>query len=163
MVKRLATALGNAPRMQVGVLPIGRLPGGEPQVMLITSRETRRWVIPKGWPMKGRKPHEAGAQEAFEEAGLVGRVGKRAIGQYAYDKRLGDDHVITCLVQVFPFEVRKRRKIWPEMEQRHQRWFTVADAADAVAEPGLAAIIRSVGNAEPEDAALGLGEVSATE
>lgn len=160
MVKLRSAEFGAAPRMQVGVLPIARLPGGDPFVLLVTSRETRRWVIPKGWPMKGLKPHEAAMREAYEEAGLVGRVGKRAVGQYSYDKRLKGDKVITCLVQVFPFAVRKRRKTWPEMEQRIARWFTVAEAANAVAEPGLAAIIRALTNAEPEDAGSVMDEVS---
>ena len=163
MVKMRSAEVGAAPRMQVGVLPIARLPGGDPHVLLVTSRETRRWVIPKGWPMKGRKPHEAAAQEAFEEAGLIGRVGKRALGRFAYDKRLKGDRVITCLVQVFPFAVRKQRKDWPEKEQRVARWFTIAEAAGAVTEPGLAAIIRALANAEPEDAASVMDEVSSAD
>jgi 8-oxo-dGTP pyrophosphatase MutT (NUDIX family) len=163
MVKIRSAEVGAAPRMQVGVLPIARLPGGDPHVLLITSRETRRWVIPKGWPMKGLKPHEAAAQEALEEAGLIGRVGKRALGQYAYDKRLKGDKVITCLVQVFPFAVRKQRKTWLEMDQRVIRWFTVAAAAGAVAEPGLAAIIRALTNAEAEDASSEMDEVSSAD
>lgn len=155
--------IGAAPRMQVGVLPIARLPGGDPHILLVTSRETRRWVIPKGWPMKGLKAYEAGAREAYEEAGLIGRVGKQALGQYAYDKRLKGDKVITCLVQVFPFAVRKQRKTWPEKEQRTGRWFTIAEAAKAVTEPGLAAIIRALANAEPEDAGSVMDEVSSAD
>ena len=160
MVKMRSADHGHAPRMQVGALPVARLPGGDPHVLLVTSRETRRWVIPKGWPMKGRKAYEAAAQEALEEAGLIGRVGKRALGQYAYDKRLKGDRLITCLVQVFPFAVRKQRKDWLEKDQRITRWFTVAEAATAVAEPGRAAIIRALANSEPEDAGSVMDEVS---
>ena len=76
------------PRRQVGALPFRRLSDGGFKILLITSRESRRWVIPKGWPMKGRKPYEAAAREAYEEAGLLGEIGKRPLGFYLYEKRL---------------------------------------------------------------------------
>src|ERR671916_612595 len=66
-------------RQQIGALPFTRDNAGRVQVMLVTSRETRRWVIPKGWPMQGKKPHRAAKLEAFEEAGLLGRVGKEPL------------------------------------------------------------------------------------
>lgn len=112
-------------------------------IMLITSRESRRWVIPKGWPMKGRKPYEAAAREAYEEAGLIGSIGKRPLGFYLYEKRLKSRDAVHCQVKVFPLEVRKQLKHWPEQHERDDRWFTPSDAAEAVAEAGLAAIIRS--------------------
>ena len=58
------------------------------EVLLITSRETRRWVIPKGWPIKDLRPHQTAAREAWEEAGIEGRTGARKIGVFDYDKRL---------------------------------------------------------------------------
>ena len=74
---------------------------GKREVMLLTSRETRRWVIPKGWPMKGKKPAQAAAQEAYEEAGLVGEIaGKRPIGTYHYSKRTDQGDVL-CEVRVY--------------------------------------------------------------
>ncbi|MBL7405872.1 NUDIX domain-containing protein, partial [Escherichia coli] len=76
------------PRRQVGALPFRHGRDGKTKILLVTSRESRRWVIPKGWPMKGRKPFEAAAREAYEEAGLRGAVGKRPIGLYLYQKRL---------------------------------------------------------------------------
>lgn len=133
------------PRRQVGVLPLRTLPGGEMQVMLITSRETRRWVVPKGWPMKGLKNYEAAAREAYEEAGLIGRVGRRALGSYFYQKRLKSRDTVLCQVQVFRLEVRKQLKTWPEQHERDCRWFSVPDAAEAVTEAGLAALIRAAG------------------
>jgi len=132
------------PRRQVGVLPIRRGRDGAVKVLLVTSRESRRWVIPKGWPMKGRKPFEAAAQEAYEEAGLRGSVGKRPLGYYLYEKRLKNLEAVTCQVKVFPLRVRKQLKHFPEEHQRELRWFTPAEAAEAVTEPGLAAIIRAV-------------------
>lgn len=150
-LKALAGALtgwserNGEPRRQVGVLPLRTLPGGEMQVMLITSRETRRWVVPKGWPMKGLKNYEAAAREAYEEAGLIGRVGRRALGSYFYQKRLKSRDTVLCQVQVFRLEVRKQLKTWPEQHERDCRWFSVPDAAEAVTEAGLAALIRAAG------------------
>lgn len=131
------------PRRQVGALPfrIGR--DGTPKVLLVTSRESRRWVIPKGWPMKGRKPFEAAAREAYEEAGLRGVIGKRPIGHYLYQKRLKNLDAVQCQVKVFPLKVRKQLERFPEENQRDLRWFTPAEAAEAVSEPGLAALIRA--------------------
>src|SRR3954447_18743086 len=82
------------PRQQVGTLPFRFDDEGRLRVMLITSRESRRWVIPKGWPMRGLKPHRAAEREAYEEAGLEGRIGKTAVGVYTYQKRLPNGPVV---------------------------------------------------------------------
>src|SRR6476619_2038868 len=75
-------------RVQYAALPF-RLNGKtRTEVMLVTSRETRRWIIPKGWPHKGKAPHDSAAREAFEEAGVVGAVGKRAVGSFPYQSTL---------------------------------------------------------------------------
>ena len=97
------------PRQQIAALPF-RFDDGQLRVMLITSRETRRWVIPKGWPMRGLKPHRAAEREAYEEAGLKGHIGKVAVGTYAYEKRLANGLAVPCEVSVFPlarFDVRR--------------------------------------------------------
>lgn len=72
---------------QIAALPLTVGDDGNVRVLLLTSRETKRWVIPKGWPMKGRKPYEAAAQEALEEAGVIGHTKKNPIGSYVYFKR----------------------------------------------------------------------------
>ena len=127
------------PGSQYGVLPFRR--DGMVEVRLITSRETRRWVIPKGWPMKGRKPHTAASREALEEAGVTGRVGKVPIGTYPYTKRLGNGAPLKVQVRVFPLEVLREKSAWPEMHQRERRWFSIEAAAAAVEEPELKEMI----------------------
>ena len=114
------------------------------EVLLISSRGTGRWVIPKGWPIKGFPPHASAAREAFEEAGVGGIIGKGALGQYSYDKQIDGEASIACDVDVFPLEVMIQHPSWPEQGQRELRWFPRDDAAGAVQEPGLARLIRKL-------------------
>src|SRR5215211_9471843 len=130
------------PRPQIGALPFRFDDDGQLRVMLITSRESRRWVIPKGWPMRGLKPHRAAEREAYEEAGLKGHIGKVAVGVYAYEKRLANGLAVPCEVSVFPFQVTSQRKRWPERGQRDGRWFRPDEAADVVQEEGLQHLLR---------------------
>jgi len=131
-------------RLQIAALPFRR-EDGEVRVLLISSRGTKRWVVPKGWPMRGRLPHHAAALEALEEAGLVGRIAVAPIGFYTYPKRLKTGAIQPCEVDVYPLEVAKERKVWPEKGQRTRRWFSIADAAAAVAEPELSRLIAALG------------------
>jgi 8-oxo-dGTP pyrophosphatase MutT (NUDIX family) len=130
------------PRRQIGALPFRVDDQGQLRVMLITSRETRRWVIPKGWPMRGLKPHRAAEREAYEEAGLKGLIGKVAVGVYAYEKRLANGLAVPCQVSVFPLQVTSQRRRWPERGQRDGRWFSPEEAADLVHEEGLQHLLR---------------------
>ncbi|MGI4880461.1 MAG: DUF47 family protein, partial [Janthinobacterium lividum] len=116
---------------------------GSASVLLITSRETRRWVIPKGNLMKGIDPHHAAALEAFEEAGIKGLLCPTSLGSFAYDKRRGDGTTRAAMVDVFPLAVTDESPTWPEQHQRLRQWFRLADAVDAVDEPELKAIIGS--------------------
>jgi 8-oxo-dGTP pyrophosphatase MutT (NUDIX family) len=128
--------------MQFAALPWRIGEGGRRQIMLLTSRETRRWVIPKGWPMKGRKPAEVACQEAYEEAGLIGQViGKRPLGSFHYQKQLAKQERL-CQVRVFSFRVERQLDDWPEKAHRETAWFDAAEAATLVAEVGLAGIIE---------------------
>lgn len=136
--------------VQVAALPLTIGGDGVARVLLLTSRETRRWVIPKGWPMKGLKPHEAAAQEALEEAGVTGQAKKKPIGTYTYFKRR-EAHFDVCRVDVYLLLVKKQLETWREKGQREARWFTLDQAADLVQEPGLVAILRSLGNSLTTD------------
>jgi len=126
--------------VQYGALP-WRLHDGELQILLVTSRHTRRWIIPKGWPMEGRKPSEGAAKEAKEEAGISGDIAKHATGHYIYNKVLRDGTEMPCHVDVFPLHVTKEAQNWDEMDARQRRWFNASDAADAVIEGQLRALI----------------------
>lgn len=129
---------------QVAALPLRRAEDGSWRVMLLTSRDTGRWVIPKGWPMRGMKDHKAAAREAREEAGLVGRIEKKPLGAYEYGKRR-PDRVDSCRVVVFRLVVARQLKSFREKGQRQLHWFKLEEAASLVDEADLQAIIRGVG------------------
>jgi 8-oxo-dGTP pyrophosphatase MutT (NUDIX family) len=130
--------------IQFGALPWRIGERGTREFLLLTSRETHRWVIPKGWPMKGRKPAEVANQEAYEEAGLIGQiVGKKPVGNFHYEKRLAKRAVL-CQVRVFLFRVERQLDDWPERKARETRWVDADDAAAMVEEGGLAEIISAL-------------------
>ncbi len=119
-----------------------RIVKDRPQVLLITSRDTGRWIIPKGWPMDGKTPAQAAHCEAFEEAGVEGRAFDHVLGIYSYEKVLDDDSSpLSCVVAVFPVKVRRLVDDFPEVGQRKRKWMTLSKAADRVHEPDLAHII----------------------
>lgn len=129
--------------LQVGALPVRVGEDGARQVLLLTSRETKRWVIPKGWPMKGRKPWQAAAREALEEAGVVGRARKKSIGNFLYFKRRATS-LDLCRVDVYLLDFAKQLETWREIGQRETRWVALEEAAEMVDEQGLAAILRKI-------------------
>lgn len=137
---KVARAVG----IQYAALPY-RMEGRQVRVLLITSRETHRWVIPKGWPMNGFKPQEAAAVEAAEEAGLIGQIEDEPVGSYRYLKRLKGGEEIAVQVIVFPFLVHGQGEAWKEQGQRAFRWFGYRSAASRVAEPSLRKLIREFG------------------
>ena len=132
---------GPPPRLQVAAL-CWRRSGNGLRVLLVTSRDTGRWVIPKGWPMRNRTEPEAAAREAWEEAGLRGEIAETSVGVYTYRKLLGRGRSVPCVVRVFALEVREMTKRYPETGQRRVKWFAQAKAARRVLEPELAALIR---------------------
>ena len=115
-----------------------------PEILLITSRDTGRWVIPKGWRQKGRSRARSALREAFEEAGIRGTVRKKAVGTYVYEKRIDKKGVTRdCLVDVFLVTFSKQEKKWPERGQRRSTWLKPRVAARKVAEPELKILLRS--------------------
>lgn len=131
------------PREQIAALPVRRLAEGGFEVLLVTSRETRRWIIPKGWPERGLKGYETAALEAYEEAGIVGAISKRAVGTFRYVKRLADKDVL-CEVKVYLLEVEKQAETWREQGQRDFEWVAPEVAADRVEEPGLRSLLLTL-------------------
>jgi len=140
---RLAAEPDREPRAQSAALPWRRAGDGRVEVLLITSRETRRWVIPKGWPIKGLDLARTAAREAFEEAGVRGEVSKKKLGAYHYDKRLRNGRLQHVRVSVFPLFVSNEREVWPERGQREKLWTRPAEAAELVEEPELAELLRA--------------------
>lgn len=125
---------------QVAALPIRRDASGDLQVLLVTSRETCRWVIPKGWPWSDRADHLAAGEEAWEEAGVRGTLDPDVIGTFHYDKRRRND-MLPITVSVYLLTVETISDKWPESHERKRAWFSVAEAAQSIEEPELRAII----------------------
>ena len=128
-------------RIQFAALPYIVI-GGRVEICLITSRATGRWLTPKGWPDKSLAPRDLAAQEAFEEAGLKGKTGKKPLGRYSYVKRLDDGSDVDCEVEVYPLRVDHQVIDWPEKGERRLAWVKQKKAAKLVDNPGLAEIIR---------------------
>ncbi|MBL9046282.1 MAG: NUDIX hydrolase [Tabrizicola sp.] len=135
------SAEGKGVRMQYAAL-CWRDIGSGLEVLLITSRDTGRWVLPKGWPMQGLAPEMAAAQEAWEEAGVEGQVHPVGLGRYGYLKELGDNRAIPCAVVVYSLHVSSLADRFPERAERRREWFTPDAAANLVSEPELAGLIR---------------------
>jgi 8-oxo-dGTP pyrophosphatase MutT (NUDIX family) len=135
--KKLAT------RVQYGALTYRKTKASGIEILLMTSRETKRWIVPKGWPIKGMKPCDSAAQEAYEEAGVRGTVGRRPIGKYTYDKRLDQlSKVVPCEVMVYALRVRRQDGTWPEEGQRELRWCQPDEAIAIADDNGLGILIR---------------------
>ena len=118
---------------------------GRVQVLMITSRETGRWVIPKGWQMPGLSGAQAAMREAWEEAGVEGRAQDRVLGIYAYDKIVLPAPPLHCAVSVYSLPVDALRRRFPERRQRRRKWFDAGAAALLVAEAGLRLILQHIG------------------
>jgi 8-oxo-dGTP pyrophosphatase MutT (NUDIX family) len=132
------------PLKQVGALCVCVTDDEKPLILLVTSRDTGRWVIPKGWPAKRLKAYEAAAREAVEEAGVSGKIGQKPIGSYQYYRpHQSGDQLHT--VSVYVMAVRSALDRWPEADQRERAWFSISTAARRVAEPELRRLIRLFG------------------
>ncbi|MGX9965887.1 NUDIX hydrolase [Roseomonas sp. F4] len=130
-------------RRQCAALPLTGA-DGDLRVVLVTSRETRRWVIPKGWIETGELPHRSAAREAFEEAGVEGEADPDPIGSFGYTKRKARGVLLPCEVLVYRLRVTRLLADWPERSERERRLVTPAEAAEMVAEPELALLLRDL-------------------
>lgn len=129
-------------RTQFGALCY-RVRKDQTQVLLITSRASKRWIIPKGWPQDGVTPAQSAATEAFEEAGVSGKSVNLCVGMYSYTKIMDENQDdLPCAVSVFPIRVKKLADDYPEVKLRERRWFNLKKAASLVKEPELAKILK---------------------
>ncbi|WP_028957233.1 NUDIX hydrolase [Sulfitobacter sp. 20_GPM-1509m] len=140
----LAPMLQRPKRLQVAAL-CHRTKGDDTEVLLVTSRDSGRWIIPKGWPIRGLKSSEAALQEAWEEAGVRNSKATPApIGTYTYDKRQSTGWDMPVETLVYSVSVNELSEEFPEAHERTRRWVLSRDAADMVAEPELQMILRQL-------------------
>ncbi|MTH58905.1 NUDIX domain-containing protein [Paracoccus litorisediminis] len=126
--------------MQVAALCLD----GKGKILLVTSRGTGRWIVPKGWPMPGRTLADAAMQEAWEEAGVRGRVNQSSLGSYHYDKQQDHGFAIPVEVRVFALEVDELADDYPEKDDRKRRWYRPDRAAELVTESELKKLLRAL-------------------
>lgn len=128
---------------QVAAIPFRLNEHGDVEVMLVTSRTTRRFIVPKGWPMKGKSGRKAATIEAQEEAGVLGKTLKQPAGTYCYWKRLANRFVRVDVV-VYLLEVTEELADWEESKKRQRAWLAPADAAVLIDEPDLSTLLRNI-------------------
>ena len=132
---RLARLIGRRPaEMQVAALCLNEKTG---EVLLVTSRGTGRWIIPKGWPMKGKTLHRAAEIEAREEAGVRGKARKKPLGYFTYLKTYDDGSSVPCTVEVHLLETQRQDAAFREKGQREVEWMSASEAARRVTLPEL--------------------------
>lgn len=135
--------IGDTPRNQYGAICWRKAETGL-DVLLITSRETGRWIIPKGWPIKGISAAASAAREAWEEAGVEGKLSETCLGVFSYEKIMPEDQPIPCAVAIYGLRVEKLSRRYPEQRQRRRKWFAAREAAGLVAEPELRALLLAL-------------------
>jgi 8-oxo-dGTP pyrophosphatase MutT (NUDIX family) len=121
-----------------------RVAQGRPEVLLITTRKSRRWIIPKGWLIDGLSPSETACQEAWEEAGIRGLCDSHAIGRFHYQKNRSKKGPVLCAVDVYPLLVQSVSSRFPECRQRNRKWFSPKKAAQMVKSRELAILLRKL-------------------
>jgi 8-oxo-dGTP pyrophosphatase MutT (NUDIX family) len=119
-----------------------RMTNDKPEILLVTSRGSGRWILPKGWPIPGKTPGECALIEAWEEAGVRGKAHEQCLGIFSYNKTTDPKNSLPCLGLVFPVKVKALTNDYPEADQRKRKWMRPKKAAARVDEPELAAILR---------------------
>jgi 8-oxo-dGTP pyrophosphatase MutT (NUDIX family) len=145
MVKQLPISVGGAKKSDVRAQFAAlcyRVVKDKVQVLVISSRGTGRWILPKGWPMDGKTPAEAALQEAWEEAGVIGKVVSAPLGLYSYQKVQDHAHDFPCIAVVYAVKVKSLSKDFPEASERRVKWVGRKKAAKLVDEPELSQILR---------------------
>ena len=114
------------------------------EVLLVTSRTNKRWLLPKGWPVAGKSDPQSALQEAYEEAGIRGQAAHEPMGSYRFTKLLRDETALACTMVVYGLGEIEELSEWPEMAQRERGWFAQADAVEAVFDPNLRKFLASL-------------------
>lgn len=127
-------------RLQIAALCY-RVRKGKIEVLLVTSRSSRRWILPKGWPIMKRRAHKTAEIEAYEEAGIIGKVAKTAFGSFPSYKGHNGGLKIRTDVAVYPIRVERQLDSFPELGQRELSWLSIDDAIEAADEPGLSQLL----------------------
>ena len=142
---RLGAVRKSETRTQFGALCFRRSKGKKAahEILLVSSRDTGRWIIPKGWPVHDETPAGAAALEAWEEAGVRGRVHDTCVGHFSYQKFIDEELSLPVIVGVFPIEVQRIDKTYPEASERKRKWLSPKKAARRVMEPELRQILSS--------------------
>lgn len=128
------------------------------EILVVTSRDSGRWIIPKGWPIAGKEPHKAAAIEAFEEAGVRGKTRKKPVGRYTYLKLLGDGDVVPCIVDIFQMEVKTSARTFKEYGERTIAWVAPDEAARRVREVELKSLLVEFKPHGPRSKTRGLAD-----
>jgi 8-oxo-dGTP pyrophosphatase MutT (NUDIX family) len=136
---------------QVAAIPFRLDEHGNFEVMLVTSRTTKRFIVPKGWPMKGKSGKKAAAIEAREEAGVTGVALKKPLGTYVYWKRLSE-RFVSVVVTVYLLLVTEELPQWEEKSKRKRAWLKPAEAAKLIDEPQLATLVLRLSDYQPKSA-----------
>ena len=136
-MRRTASRVSN---VQYAALP-WRASEGVIEILLVTTLKTRRWIVPKGWPLEGQSPSESAASEALEEAGVLGEVASESLGSFHYSKRRKSGDVTACKVHVYPMRVVSQRRSWAEKRARETCWCSPEEALARVSDPGLRRLI----------------------
>jgi len=143
-VPKTASSISEPRARQVAALPWRVARDGGIEVLLVTSRSNRKWMLPKGWTMDGKSDADAAAQEALEEAGVEGEINSAPIGSYAYIKLFDDGSTKPSQAVVFSLLVTRQLRKWPERSPRRRKWFAPDEAAKRVFEPGLSRLLANL-------------------
>lgn len=128
--------------VRTGALPWRFTKAGDLEFLLVTSRSSRRWIIPKGRPMAGKSLAQAAAQEAYEEAGVRGQVDAQSIGGFKHVKQSAVGEPVTVFVHVYPLAVAQELRSWPEDTQRSRRWFGQSEFFEVIQPEELRTAVR---------------------